>query len=95
MWNYSFIVPNLVLLVVFLIFYFSQPHLPISKNRSFLRMLITEIFVTISDIIASKLLDDYHSYPKWLHLVLNTLYFECFILRSLFFFQTLFFSLVP
>ena len=87
MWNYSFIAPNLILLVVFLIFYFSQPHLPISKNRSFLRMLITEIFVPISDIIASKLLDDYHSYPEWLHLVLNTLYFECFILRSLFFFQ--------
>ena len=87
MWNYSFTVPNIILLSVFLLFYCLQPHLPISKNRSFLRILCVEIIVTALDISASLLLEDYKRYPPRVHIVLNTLFFVAFILRTLFFYH--------
>ena len=87
MWNYNFIIPNIVLLITFLIFYFLQPHIPISQNRSFLRVLFIEICVTFLDIFSSLCLENFAAYPILLHITLNTLFFLAFMFRSLFFFH--------
>ena len=78
MWSYNFVVPNLILLGTFLVFYLLEPHLPISKNRSFLRLVLTEIFVLILDLVSVKCLDNFAAYPVNLHLTLNVLYFIAF-----------------
>ncbi|WP_027729001.1 EAL domain-containing protein [Treponema sp. C6A8] len=87
MWNYTFVVPNISLLITFLIFYFLQPHIPISKNRAFLRILTIEIFIILLDIIASRALEEYNSYPLFFHLIFNVLFFAAFFTRSAFFFH--------
>ncbi len=87
MWNYTFVVPNISLLITFLIFYFLQPHIPISKNRAFLRILMIEIFIIFIDLIASRALDNYNSYSVRFHLVCNIIFFVAFFLRSAFFFH--------
>lgn len=87
MWNYTFVVPNISLLITFLIFYFLQPHIPISKNRAFLRVLMIEIFIIFIDIISSRALENYNSYSVRFHLVCNIIFFVAFFLRSAFFFH--------
>lgn len=87
MWNYTFVVPNISLLITFLIFYFLQPHIPISKNRPFLRVLMIEIFIIFIDIISSRALENYNSYSVRFHLVCNIIFFVAFFLRSAFFFH--------
>ena len=87
MWNYTFVVPNISLLITFLIFYFLQPHIPISKNRAFLRVLMIEIFIIPIDIISSRALENYNSYSVSFHLVCNIIFFIVFFLRSAFFFH--------
>ena len=87
MWSYNFVVPNLILLGTFLVFYLLEPHLPISKNRSFLRLVLTEIFVLILDLVSVKCLDNFAAYPVNLHITLNVLYFIAFLFRIAFFFH--------
>lgn len=87
MWSYNFVVPNLILLGTFLFFYLIQPHLPVSKNRSFLRLVLVEISVLILDLVSVKCLDDFSAYPVRLHLALNVLYFIAFLVRIVFFFH--------
>lgn len=87
MWNYNFVIPNIILLLTFLLFYFSQPHIPISRNRSFLRVLFVEIFVIFTDVVATLCLEDFSAYPRVLHIALNDFFFAGFILRTYFFFH--------
>lgn len=87
MWNYHFVVPNITLIVLLFIFYFLQPHVPISKNRAFLRVLVVEFLVIALDIAASRFLEFYNLYPRALHLTLNILYFIAFFVRSLLFYH--------
>lgn len=87
MWSYNFVVPNLILSGTFLFFYLQQPHLPVSKNRSFLRLVLIEISVLLLDLISVKCLDNFSAYPAGLHLMLNALYFIAFFLRIAFFFH--------
>ena len=87
MWNYNFVVPNISLLVIFLIYYFLQPHIPISKNRAFIRILMIEIVIIILDIISTRALDHYKSFPLFFHQTFNILFFIAFFLRSVFFFH--------
>lgn len=87
MWSYNFVVPNLILLGTFLVFYLLEPHLPVSKNRSFLRLVLAEIFVLILDLVSVKCLDNFAAYPVNLHITLNVLYFIAFLFRIAFFFH--------
>ncbi len=87
MWNYNFILPNTILLVTFLLFYLIQPHLSISKNRSFLRLVVLEISTIIVDLISSCALENFAAYPIAFHKTINLLYFVLFLFRCTFFFH--------
>ena len=95
MWNYTFVVPNISLLFVFLLYYFSQPHIPISKNRAFIRLLLIEIIIIFFDVLSSYALERYDSFPVFFHLSCNIAFFIAFFLRSLFFFYFTYVILVP
>lgn len=86
MWNYSFVIPNIFILITFLVFYFTKPRLPVRLNKSFFRLLITEMFVIIIDVIASLHLENYQNYPVLFLTFENILFFTAFVLRSFFFY---------
>ncbi len=95
MWNYNFVVPNISLLFIFLIFYVLQPHMPISKNRTFLRVICVEILLLLLDIASSRMLEYYESFPLFCHLFVNILFFIVFFLRATLFFYFTYTIYVP
>ena len=87
MWNYNFVLPNIIILVTFFLFYKLQPHLSISRNRSFMRLVLLEIALIVVDIISSQCLDNYTAYPLLFLKAINILYFVLFLFRCTFFFH--------
>ena len=90
MWNYSFAVPSLLVILLYAVYYFYLPRLPIKMNRTFLRLLIIQCAVTTLDIVSSIADDHYQAFSIVLLYILNGAYFIVFIFRALhFYFFTL------
>ena len=53
MWNYNFVIPELVIISIFLIYYFAQPRLPIKINKAFLIILVLDILTITVDVASS------------------------------------------
>ncbi len=87
MWNYNFIIPNLVILSLLLLFYFSQRRLPINLNKSFLNLLLIEISTLIIDDASSISLDYSKSFSNTFLLLINILFFLLFITRGFIFYK--------
>jgi EAL domain-containing protein (putative c-di-GMP-specific phosphodiesterase class I) len=83
MWNLSFAIPALLILLVILAFYFSLPRLTVRRNRVFLQMVIIETIVMISDLVSSHMDNNYQDYDNWLITLLNMFFFIAFYTRSL------------
>ena len=86
MWNYNFIFPSLIILIVFVFFYFSQRRIPIRLNKFFLGILLVEIFTILFDCIASKCLDYNSEFSLFFLTLINTLFFVMFLFRGFYFF---------
>ena len=86
MWNYSFILPDFLILFTFLVYYFAHPRLPIKLNRRFLFILIVNIITVTSDVVSSLALENASYFSSCALRVFNTIFFFFFILRSLCFF---------
>ena len=87
MWNYNFVFPSLLVLVIFLIYYFGRRRLPIRMNRTFLKLLIVDLLVIVSDLLASWADDNHQTLPQALLVVLNLAFFVLYIARVQAFFQ--------
>lgn len=86
MWNYTFLIPGMLILAIILFFYFDQRRLPVRRNRIFLTLLVLDVATMVCDYI-STIADEYHtgmSIPV-LYL-LNTLFFVVFLARIFWFF---------
>ncbi len=83
MWNLSFAVPTLLILLIILTFYFSLPRLTVRRNRVFLQMVIIETIVIIADIVSSHMDNHYQNYDNWLVTLINMIFFIAFYTRSL------------
>ena len=86
MWNYSFVLPEFIILYVFAVYYFAQPRLPISINCSFLRVILADCFVILSDVAASLALENADYFGPFVLRALNVLYFVLFFFRIFSFF---------
>lgn len=86
MWNYSFVLPDFIILYVFAIYYFAQPRIPIKLNRSFLKLMIADCAVILSDTVASLALENAGFFSTFTLRSLNSVYFMLFMLRSFYFF---------
>ena len=85
-WNYSFTVPCALIMLTLVIFYFSRPHLPIRRSRTFLSLLILQLLVMVFD-VASSLADEHYSQvPDAALYFLNTAFFVLFLARIFWFF---------
>ena len=86
MWNYSFVIPEFMILLILLAFYFSRPQISIRINRTFLGILLLQTFVIMFDLIASQADEMYASFPASVLYALNLAYFVLFLARIFWFF---------
>ncbi|MGI6264885.1 MAG: EAL domain-containing protein [Acutalibacteraceae bacterium] len=87
MWNYNFVIPSFLLLIIFLGYYLAKPRLPIRINRTFLELLILECVIAPVDMIATWSDEHYTQVPVWLLYALNILFFTLFVFRSVWFYR--------
>ena len=87
MWNYSFTLPDFIILFTFIVYYFAHPRLPIKLNSSFLLILIVDFLVILSDVLASKTIENAQDFSPLFIRALNVLYFVLFMFRSFTFFM--------
>lgn len=86
MWNYSFIIPDLIILYTFAIYYFVHTRLPIKINYSFLRILFVNFFTIIFDVFASLAIENADKTNSFVIRALNAIYFALFFYRIFAFF---------
>ena len=87
MWNYSFVLPDFVIICTFMVFYFMQPRLPVRINKAFLIILLIDILTIFFDVLSSASLEYLNdTYPFILRLE-NTIYFILFVQRIICFFM--------
>ncbi|MBO6148924.1 MAG: EAL domain-containing protein [Lachnospiraceae bacterium] len=86
MWNYSYILPSFMVLLIFLNYYFSKPRLSIRINIVFLQLIVTELIVLFFDVSASLADEHYRSLPTYLVFALNLGYFVSYLARAYLFY---------
>ena len=90
MFHFDFTFPSILILLIFLYFFLSEPRLPVRKNRLFFLLVLVELLVLLFDILSSNADMNYQDLPIWLTAVLNMAYFVFFLARILlYFFYTL------
>ena len=87
MWDISFALPTMFIILIILAFYFSLPRLPIRKNRAFLRLIMMETLVILSDIVSSHMDNNHESFDHFFLCFANTIFFIAFFLRTLMFYE--------
>ena len=87
MWNYSFTVPCLLMLVIVLVSYFNKPRLPIRVNRTFVMLLAVQLLVMFFDIVSSRMDESYKAFDVATLYAMNTAYFVFYLMRIYLFFQ--------
>ncbi|MCR4736262.1 MAG: hypothetical protein K5829_14790, partial [Treponema sp.] len=86
MWNYNFVLPEIIILVTFLIYYFAQPRLPIKLNNSFFTLIMIDLLTISFDVISALLLDYFISNSVFILRLVNSIFFMFFITRAFYFF---------
>ena len=87
MWNYNFVLPEFIIISIFIIFFFVQPRLPVKINKAFLIILLIDIITIVVDVICSTCLEYFNHLPPFLLRVQNVIYFVLFVQRIICFFM--------
>lgn len=80
-WNFDYVIPSLLMLVVIMGFYFALPRLPIRMNKLFLAILVNEAIVILFDIISSWADNNYQTIAAPILVLLNAVFFISFAAR--------------
>lgn len=86
MWNFNYVIPTLLVLVVFMGYYYGLPRIPISISRYFVKLVAIEFVVMATDIVSTLACINYEILPIWLIYLLNEAYFVTFCFRAFMFF---------
>ncbi|MCR4822536.1 MAG: EAL domain-containing protein [Treponema sp.] len=86
MWDYSFVLPDFIILCVFLVYYFIHPRLPIKLNKSFVFLLFVNISVLFIDVLSAMALDYREHFSVFILKLVNVLFFLLFMFRGFVFF---------
>ena len=87
MWNYSLVLPELVIIFIFLIFYFSQPKIPVRHNKAFFFIIIIDLATIIFDVTCTLFLEHFNHISPYILRIQNTIYFLLFLQRIICFFM--------
>jgi len=80
-WNFSYVVPSMLIIIIIMGYYFALPRVPLNFNKTFLSILINEGVVIFFDITSSIACNEYKVLPLWLVVALNTCFFMSFTIR--------------
>ncbi len=80
-WNFDYVIPSLLMIVVIMGFYFALPRLPIRMNKLFLAILVNEAIVILFDIISSWADNNYQTIAAPILVLLNSVFFISFAAR--------------
>ena len=86
MWNYNYVLPSLLVLIIILFYYFSRPRLSLRLNKTFLGILLLDIFTIITDYLSSRACERYAELSVATVNVLNMAFFVCFLARIYWFY---------
>ncbi len=86
MWNFSFVIPSFMILLILLGYYFYRPKLSIRINDTFVSLLVTDFLVILFDMLSSAADNHYERFSVTCLSVLNLLYFVFFLARIFCFF---------
>ena len=81
-YNYDFALATIPIQVILMIVYVMRQQLPTRQSRSFMLVMVMNIIMTVTDIIACELNEVWQEYPISLSYALNIAYFLAFIIRG-------------
>ncbi len=82
MWNFNYAIPSLLVLCIFLGYFFALPRIPVRMNRIFIRLILVEFAVMLSDIVSTWACIHYDIVSVPILYVLNEIYFILFFARA-------------
>lgn len=86
MWNYNYVLPSLLVLIIILFYYFSRPRLSLRLNKTFLGILALDILTIITDFFASRACERFTELSVATVNILNMAFFVCFLARIYWFY---------
>lgn len=87
MWNFSYTIPSILILCIFLCYFFAWPRLPIRINRTFVALLLTQILVVLTDLVSSTMDSSPELFSTAGLYFWNMAFFVLFLLRIFLFFD--------
>ena len=81
-YNYDYALASIPIQLVLIAFYCSWRNLPIRQSRSFLWVMLINLVMTTSDIVACEMSEVWTSFPPWLMYAVNMVYFLALVLRG-------------
>ena len=86
MWNFNFVIPSFMILLILLGYYFYRPKLPIRINETFVWLITIDCLVIMFDMFSSAADNNYTAFPTDVLYILNLLFFVLFLARIFCFF---------
>lgn len=80
--NYDFALATIPLQIILMIFYSSRRNLPIRQSKSFLFVMVSNLVMTVSDIVSCEMNEVWTEFPLFVMYLINIIYFAAFIIRG-------------
>ncbi len=87
MWNYSYVIPSFLVMLVLLTHYFMTPRLNTKLNRSFLSIIVADFLTLLADLVATRADELYRTFSVPPLYLLNLAFFVCYLARAFLFFR--------
>lgn len=81
-YNYDFALAAIPIQIMIMWFYLARRNLSLRSSKSFLYVMMTNLCMTMFDIISCEMNEIWTQYPLWLMYLVNHGYFVAFILRG-------------
>lgn len=81
-YNYDFGLASIPIQLVLIAFYFSRKNLPVRQTFSFAIVMISNLVMTIADIVSCEMNEVWMQYPLWVMYLVNMVYFAGFLIRG-------------
>ncbi len=81
-YNYDFALASIPVQLLIILFYSFRRNLPIRQSHCFLAVMISNLTMTLADIVSCEMNEVWTSFPMWIMYVINMLYFLPFLIRG-------------
>lgn len=81
-YNYDFALASIPVQLLIILFYSFRRNLPIRSSHCFLAVMISNLTMTLADIVSCEMNEVWTSFPMWIMHAINMLYFLPFLIRG-------------